>query len=270
MATPVSGPISFADIQAAFGFGYGMNNYQNSRWYQPASLVYGNFSPDQISFSDFYNKQGADPAGNGSQTFPIAGTTSFTVPLYRNTFTIKMWGGGGGGGSYELGGAYGQTGGTSSTTFNSFVTAANGGTGGQNALTYNGGGLAFGANGTGGTASGNVTSTTGRNGYNYGVGAGAPNGGGDVAPAIQTSPSGNGSVPGGGGSGFYYSTGGKFPAVAGGGGSGGYALSTYLPSQVPAGVSGTVVVGAGGAPGATGRGAYGGTGGVGQIIISWS
>ena len=267
MATPVSGPISFADIQAAFGFGYGMVNYQNSRWYRPASLVFGDFSAGQINFSDFFNKQGTDPAGNGSVTYSSASTYYFTVPLFRNSLTVNIWGGGGGGGGYIYDNAYGNTGGASYITFsNSLSAVAYGGTGGQNAATSRYGGLVYGDNGVGGAASGNVLSTTGNAGYSLGVGAGAPNGGGDVAPGFRQSPAPSGSAPGGGGAGYYYDTGGKFPAVAGGAGSGGLAQSTWASASLPAGTTATVVVGVGGAPSADG----GGNGSDGRIVISWS
>ena len=267
MATPVSGAISFADIQTAFGFGYDMGNYQYSRWYQPASLIYGNFSATQISFSDFYNKQANDPAGNGSVTYSSASTNSFTVPLYRNTLTVEIWGAGGGGGGYVYDNLYGATGGTSSVTFsNSLTASANGGTGGQDAFKDRNGGLVYGSNGVGGTASGNVLSTTGNAGYSLGVGAGAPSGGGDVAPGYRQAPAPNGSAPGGGGAGFYYDTTGKFPAVAGGAGSGGRAKSTWASAALPAGTTATVIVGGGGAPG----NGYGGYGADGKITISWS
>jgi len=267
MATPVSGPISFANIQAAFGFGYNMADYQYSRWYQPASLIYGNFSATQISFSDFYNKQANDPAGNGSQSYTAAGTNSFTVPLFRNTLTVDIWGAGGGGGGYAKDYVYGATGGTSSITFsNSLTASANGGTGGQDAATDRYGGLVYGDNGVGGAASGNVLSTTGNAGYSLGVGAGAPSGGGDVAPGFRQYPAPNGSAPGGGGAGFYYDTGGKFPAVAGGAGSGGRAQSTWASAALPTSTTATVIVGGGGAPG----NGYGGYGADGKITISWS
>jgi hypothetical protein len=272
MATPTSGTISIGVINSVFGRGNNLNAYRGTVWYQPNSLVTGNFSSGAISLSDFYNKQPNDPATTGSQTFSTPGTTTFTIPLFRNTLTVEVWGGGGGGGgygdpgtgSYASGAYFGATG--NQSYFNA-ATYANGGVGGQNAGTDRFGGLAFGAGGAGGTAAGVTTATagnTGGSGPASSTGAGAPNGGGD-----QGTNSANGTMPGGGGAGFYYTTGGKFPAVTGGGGSGGYAKSIFTPSTITAGAVLNIIVGAGGLA-LTGCAVNGGNGADGKIYIVWS
>lgn len=207
----------------------------------------------------------------GSNTYTTAGTYSFQVPLF-NTMTVELWGGGGGGGgygdpgsgSYASGAYFGATGGQ--TYFNA-STYANGGVGGQNAGTSGAGGLAFGAGGAGGTAAGLTTATTGNtggSGPSSSTGAGAPNGGGDATANSQ-----NGTNPGGGGAGYFYSTGGKFPAVTGGAGSGGYAKSIFTPITLTPGTVLSLVVGAGGLA-LTGCAQNGGNGYAGKMIVTWS
>lgn len=212
---------------------------------------------------------GGQPVNPGSQTYTTAGTFSFTVPPF-NTMTVEVWGGGGSGGSYSSpSNFYSPSGGNS--TFH--TASAPGGGGGQSAGTSTLGGNPWGAGGAGGTpASGNVTATNGNAGFagddaTYrGYGAGAPNGGANVAPLYRTAPSSTGSTPGGGGAGWYYDTGGKFPALAGGGGSGAYAKSTFSPTTLNPGTVLSVVVGAGGLD-TTG---YGGPGAAGKITVTWS
>ena len=211
----------------------------------------------------FISGQGVVP---GSQTYDVAGTYSFTVPVF-NTMTVELWGAGGGGGNYDRYGGYSNSGGTST-----FHTAyASGGGGGQGAGTDRYGGLVYGVGGAGAsTVNGNVTATAGNAGYAgdsgiLGVGAGAPNGGANVSPGYRVAPSTAGSTPGGGGAGFYYDTGGKFPAVAGGAGSGAYAKSIFTPVLLSPATVLTVTVGAGG----SGLG-YGGNGADGKITVVWA
>lgn len=215
----------------------------------------------------FFTGQNVTP---GSNTYTTAGTYSFTVPPF-NTMTVELWGGGGGGGgygdpgagSYASGAYFGATG--VQTYFNA-STYANGGGGGQNAGTSNGGGVAFGAGGTGGSAAGLTVATAGNSGGSgpaSSTGAGAPNGGGSTSVNSQ-----NGTAPGGGGAGYFYSTGGKFPAVTGGGGSGGYAKSIFTPSTLTPGQTLSLVVGAGGLA-LTGCAQNGGNGADGKMIVTW-
>jgi len=202
----------------------------------------------------------------GSQTYNVGGTYSFTVPAF-NTMTVEVWGGGGGGGNYTDTGAYSPSGGNSV-----FHTAyAYGGGGGGGAATSRYGGVVYGGAGAGGSsANGNVTAIGGNAGYAgdsgiLGVGAGAPNGGANAYPGYRESPSTAGSTPGGGGAGYYYDTGGKFPAVAGGAGSGAYAKSVFTPVMLAPSTVLTVYVGSGASSGGAG-----GTGGDGKITVVWA
>ncbi len=274
MATPVSGTISINDINNVFGRGANLNAYRGTVWYQPNSLNTGYFSSGTISLSDFYNKQPNDPASSGAVDYTSYGTYGFVVPLFRNSLTVQIWGAGGGGGGYGNLANYSTTGGQSS--FAGYY--ANGGTGGQMAGTDRNGGNEFAAGGTGGSAYGNVSSITGNNGVttSYGVvgtGAGAPYGGGNVDPGYRQTPAPSGTFPGGGGAGFYYDFGGKFPAAAGGAGSGGYAQSVFYPGQLTVGATINAIVGQGGVSGTSpnsGNYPYGGTGSDGRIYISWN
>lgn len=96
---PNSGPINTTMINAAFGLGEDLTLYHGVRWYYPANLTTGLFNATTIKLSDFYGKQGNDPATSGSYFSNIAGSGSFVAPLYRNKITIEIWGAGGGGGS---------------------------------------------------------------------------------------------------------------------------------------------------------------------------
>lgn len=275
MPTPTSGTISINDINTVFGRGNNLNAYRGTIWYQPNSLVFGYFSSGAISLSDFYNKQPNDPASTGSITYATPSTNTFTVPLYRNALTVEIWGAGGGGGGYGSSAVYSYTGGTSSF----YDAYAYGGGGGQMAGTSRYGGNVYGAGGSGGTpVNGNTIALAGNAGYAgdsgvTGVGAGAPYGGGNATPGFRQTPAQYGTVPGGGGAGFYYDTGGKFPAVAGGGGSGAYAKSIWAAGSFAVGSAITVIVGAGGQSGTDASGGYypyGGVGGDGKIIVTWT
>ena len=93
---PNSGPINTTMINAAFGLGEDLNLYHGVRWYYPGNLTTGLFNTTTINISDFYGKQGTDPATAGAYFANVSG--SFTVPLFRNSITIEIWGAGGGGG----------------------------------------------------------------------------------------------------------------------------------------------------------------------------
>ena len=279
MPTPSSGTISMFDINSAFNRGNDLNAYRGTVWYVPNSLTTGTFPSGQIAFSDFYNKTGTNPvvpSPVGGIAYTTPGTYSFTVPLFRTSLTILLWAGGGGGGcygdssgsSYASGNVYGNTGGTSS--FNGDMIAL-GGSGGQTAGTSRYGGLAVGAGGAGGTASGGDVNTSGSNGTagDAGcIGGASPNGGTATAFLSFTSGGYAGNYQGGGGGGAYYSSGGKFPARSGGGGGGAYLSKTYTPSQLAAGTTVVLIIGAGG------NGALfnlaGGNGANGKAIISWT
>jgi len=255
MATPVNGPISMFDVQSTFGLGYNLNAYRGQVWYTPNSLQSGTFPSGQISLADFYNKTNVNPAPPSPTPilYSAAGTYTFVVPLFRNSFSVEVWGAGGGGGSLSTCLNYGTTGGTSS--FSSVdVLYATGGTGGQSAQvvskSYFGfSGNSAGAAGSGGTGVGGTTNLSGSNGVTSesgSTGGGSPNGGAATAPVVNTAPP-NGNFVGGGGGGWSYPGGGpKFHSAAGGAGGGGYSSKTYSVAQLPAGTVCQVVVGAGG------------------------
>jgi len=104
---PNNGPVNTTMINAAFGLGEDLNSYHGVRWYYPGNLTTGLFGTTTLKISDFFGKQGADPAGNG--TYFSTNNGNFTVPLYRNSITIEIWGAGGGGGGGN-GGAGGKGG----------------------------------------------------------------------------------------------------------------------------------------------------------------
>jgi hypothetical protein len=109
---PNSGPINTTMINAAFGLGEDINLYKGVRWYYPGNLTTGLFSTSTIKMSDFFGKQGTDPATAGTYFANVAGSGSFTIPLYRNYLKIEIWGAGGSGGSGN--GGSGSKGGDSS------------------------------------------------------------------------------------------------------------------------------------------------------------
>ena len=120
---PNSGPVNTSMINAAFGLGEDLNSYRGVRWYYPGNLTTGLFSTETLRISDFFGKQGQDPASAGTYFANVSG--NFTIPLYRNTITIEVWGGGGGGGSGN--GGSGSNGGDSSV----LGVTAGGGLGGN-------------------------------------------------------------------------------------------------------------------------------------------
>jgi len=122
---PNSGPINTTMINAAFGLGEDINLYKGVRWYYPGNLTTGLFSTTTIKMSDFFGKQGTDPATLGTYFANVAGSGSFIIPLYRNYIKIEIWGGGGSGGSGN--GGSGGNGGDS----NVLGVTAGGGQGGS-------------------------------------------------------------------------------------------------------------------------------------------
>lgn len=267
MATPVSGAISMNDIDAAFGYGKNLNAYRGKTWYRPGTLVTGVFpATGPISMGDFYNKQGTDPAAAGSQVYN-SGSTNWTVPLYRNSLTVEIWGGGGAGGIYDRNGPYAPSGGETRVTFpTASYMYASGGGGGQGAATDASGGVRYGAGGAGGGAGGGQVNTAGAAGGagDNGYGGSSPNGGttAGAPPYIAWSTTGTaGKAPGGGGSGFnFYAIRGSgafdFYASSGGGGGGGYSKYVFTAGTFSGQVF-SIVVGSGGSSscsaGANGR-----------------
>jgi hypothetical protein len=273
MATPVSGPISMDDIDAAFGRGKNLAAYRGITWYRPGTLVTGTFpASGPLSIGDFYNKQGNDPAAAGSQTYN-SGTNNFTVPLYRNSMTINIWGGGGAGGIYDRNGPYAAGGAETRVYFpNGNQMYASGGGGGQGAATDASGGVRYGAGGGGGGAGGGTTNIGGAAGGSgdNGYGGSSPNGGttAGVTPYAAYNTTGTaGKSPGGGGSGFnFYAVRGSgafdFYASSGGGGGGGFSQYVFSAGTFSGQVM-TIVVGAGGSS-STSSGAGG------RCTITWT
>jgi hypothetical protein len=122
---PNSGPVNTSMINAAFGLGEDLNLYHGVRWYYPGNLTTGLFSTTTLKISDFYGKQGTDPASAGAYFANVSG--NFSVPLYRNSITIEIWGAGGGGGGGN--GGAGGNGGDSNTLGVTVGGGAGGGSG---------------------------------------------------------------------------------------------------------------------------------------------
>jgi len=264
MATPASGPISMADVNAAFALGYALSAYRAVKWYTPNTSTSGNFTSTNLDLNQFYNKQSTNPATTGSVTYNTAGTYSFTVPIYAGTLTITMNGGGGGGGGEGLSSATnGTAGGT--TQISALSLIANGGNGGLGCNTS----VGFPAGVSGGTASGGTTNTTGGSsggGNSVSYGGSSPNGGGQTASRNISSPGNgfSGNAPGGGGSG-----GGDSSGNGSGGGGGGYCSKAYASGAISFGTVLSITVGAGNT-GGTGNYTSGGAGADGQITLTWT
>lgn len=211
----------------------------------------------------------------GSQTITATGAGSFTVPAYTSKLRVRGWGGGGGGDG-------------STQTASNFTPGSDGG-----ATTFSPPGGTLTANsgkgpilqsgsfrwGSGGTASGGDTNTTGEIGFNQdfqatdigrgGAAGGTAFGGGARAMVPQTSVRKNGTAGnayGGGGSGATGFTGTFYFTMAGGGG-GGFFEKVYLPGDLNAGSSVSYSIGAGGAGGNDTW--DGGNGANGALVIEW-
>lgn len=61
MALPSSGQISMSQINGEFGRGNDLNSYRGTGWYTPGGSQ-GYFSQNNISFSEFWDKQPNSPA----------------------------------------------------------------------------------------------------------------------------------------------------------------------------------------------------------------
>jgi hypothetical protein len=226
MAIKTSGPLPLTDIVAEFG---GTAPHSLSEYYKGGALVpAGANAPNvpssgPIGMDDFY---GAQKVVAGSADFTVPGTYSFTVPLF-NSLTVEVWGPGGVGANHGTPSKANRT--PDASSFGSVVA--------------NGGGHAdLLQGGSGGTASGGTTNTTGEAGETASAGASqSPGYGGASANggARATSSAQDGNWPGGGGAGS--KSGGGDPG--GGGGGGGYATRTYTVGQLTVGASMAVQVG---------------------------
>lgn len=217
------------------------------------------------------------PAGN-YQDF-TTGTRTFTIPVFENSVTIKIWGGGGGGATTGISTALtsGSAGGDSTITIVGSTSIARGGGGGSNSGGVGGTIVpAAGVIGTAGNAGAAGSSSTGGNGGTTPFGGGA--GGAGTVATRENSPqtAGSGAAPGGGGGGggILWKTGGFWPktyrrAVAGGG-SGGYMQITGGAELRD--VTFQYTIGAGGTSSGTQSNsvAPGGRGGNGGITVSWT
>ena len=263
MTLQASGQISFdninTELQRTSGSQIAFDDFEVRTYLSKKALG------AQVSISDLYGTSYVS-----SNTVIITSNTTYTIPPHIS-MTVQVWGGGGGygdpgSGSTASGNYYGFTGGT--TTFAAPTNLiAYGGTGGQTAGTSNQGGLADGAGGNGGTATGGDTNTTGTAGvHGYGGGLGGPSFGGAYVGYGTL-----GYAPGGGGGGAAGNgTGGKFPGTAGGGGGGGYTVKTYSGSnRLTVGSTVAVTIGAGGAASLSQYGG-GAAGADGRVIINIS
>jgi hypothetical protein len=189
----------------------------------------------------------------------LSGSGTYTTPTGCTRIRVRMVGGGGGGqGSGSASRGVGGAGGN--TTFGTSLLAANGGAGGSDAQSANGGTSSGGdINLTGGAAVGSFTSTGGS--FNGMFGAASPFGGvgsGGVAGGAGSAAAAN-TGSGGGGGGVATAI-----NVGGGGGAGGYLEKTISSPSATY----SYAVGAGGTAGTAGTsGAAGGAGGSGLIII---
>jgi hypothetical protein len=240
-------PLKLSEIAAEFS-GNNMGNKRGIGWYLDGTLTTGNFASTNLKFSDFYNKRITDPAGAGS-TVITPGSTSWPVPLYRNSITFAAWAGGGGGGD-----GAGTTVTLPTTTLSCFKGEgfSTGYGGGASGGDQNESGQAFSANG----------------GYNGGNAGGLSYGGGTGGAWPGTNQGSRpGNTPGGGASAYNTSDGSPYPATSyrPGGGGGGFARKTYTPAELPSGTNVPITVGTGGSSG-SGIAA----GGAGQVNISWT
>lgn len=278
---PFGNSLAISEINTGFALGNDLGVYRGATWYYRGNLTTGTFpsGPNaKLNIGNFYSKQPTDPATAGTQIITTPGSGTFTVPLYRNTLKIELWGSGGGGGSgWHDGYDDGHDG---ANTVVLGITAG----GGKKGL----GGYRYdnqsGAGGVGGTASGTIANATvltktsgssgssGNAGANKGGDGGAsPSGGAIGAGGSQGNGSSGGTPGSGGGGGGYSDHQSKNPNQAAGGGGGGGAYANIYYASYGAIASGTTVNYTIGAPGAGSvQGSYGGSGGSGEIKITWT
>lgn len=312
---PYGGTVSLNDIQNVFGPGKNLNpgsdlnDYHGVQYFHieyPYVMGYFNVNINgQLSLDDFRGKTATDPAAPGSFVDYVPGTKSFTLPVFRNTLTIELWGAGGGGsaGHHDYTPPSGGNGTESNISLSyfynnatySYSANAHGGGGGTGGFRYgNQNGSGGGGGTTVATSPASIVATT-QNG-NSGAGGDAGDGHGGVGGSSYSNPTtgsnggaggraagpngnmngGNGSTPGAGGGGSGWSDfGSKNPdqSAGGGGGSGGYVLISIPRKNIGPGQFIYYTVGTGGTGlvqnngGATGNGGDGAPGG---FKISWN
>lgn len=303
--TPDPGqPISILDIKRVFGAGLNqtpgedLNDYHGvAYWNTTYPFAAGKFNTTlgtQLTLQDFYSKTATDPATAGSILYTSSGSSNFTVPVFRNSIQIEVWGAGGGGGAghHDYTPPAGASGGLSSITVSKtngvFQANTYGGGGGGSGYRYgnqNGSGGGGGTYITSGVSTGcTVTAINGNSGAGGdagngrgGAGGSAPNGGAGGSSAANSQRGGNGNAPGGGagsgGDSDFQSGKNANPnrSAGGGGGSGSYVSITIPRSLITPGSLIAYTIGAGGAgsqpSGAQGSGGNGGNGGV---KFTWS
>lgn len=162
-------PLTMAQINAEFGYGFNLNAYRGKVWYYDNGQV-GIFplAPNPIAFADFYSKRTGNPVTPSEQTFASSGT--FTTPAVYTIMTITVRGGGGGAagafGTINCGAITGTTYGSpgysgGSSSFGVYAAASGGsgglsnGSSGVDGDPYNdgvpAGGSGFGGGGSGGS-----------------------------------------------------------------------------------------------------------------------
>ena len=278
---PFGNPLAISEINTGFALGDNLGVYRGVTWYYSGNLTTGTFpsgATARLDVANFYGKQPTDPATAGTTTIDTVGSGNFTIPLYRNTLTIEIWGGGGGGGAGNHDGTYNGSNGSLTTILGVTAGGGTGGGGGYRYGSQNGGG------GSGGTASGTLanasvlTKTTGNaggggnaGGNTGGAGGAAPSGGAAGAAGSNGSGGAGGAPGAGGGGGGYSDHQSKNPNQAGGGGGGSGAYANIYYSSYGAITAGALVpytVGAGGT-GATPT-ESGGNGAKGRIKFTWT
>lgn len=280
---PFGNPLAISEINTGFALGDNLGVYRGVNWYYSGNLTTGTFpsgATARLDVANFYGKQPTDPATAGTTTIDTVGSGSFTLPLYRNTLTIEIWGGGGGGGAGNHDATYNGSNGSYSSVLGVTAGGGTGGTGGNRSGTTQSGGGGSGGT-TSGTASPSPTTQTltngnagggGNAGGNVGGAGGAAPSGGSSGAAGSNGSGGAGGAPGaGGGGGGYSDHQSKNPnqAGGGGGGSGAYARIYYSSyGAIPSGTAINYTVGAGGT-GATPT-ESGGNGANGRIKFTWT
>lgn len=184
MPTP-SGTIRLSDLVSILNQGNSLSNYRGKLFSDASSNAFVISSSAPISFSQLRSKS---LVSSGSSTQTTAGSSSYTIPLYKTiTFTLKGGGGGGGGG-----------GGTTNDINNCSGSTGSAGTaGGQSSFGNQGDAwrlvAAGGGGGSGGTKNTGAAGANGTNGAGYDGVVARANGG--TASATTNS----GGLGGGGG-----------------------------------------------------------------------
>jgi len=302
--TPSSGNISIIDIRTVFGYGNNqtpgddLNDYHGVAYFDTFyPFNRGKFNTTingSLSFSDFYSKTNIDPAPAGSTLITTPGSSTFTVPVFRNTFSVEVWGAGGGGGAghHDYTPPSGAGGGSSSIQVpkidGAYLATATGGGGGGSGYRYgnqNGGGGGGGTTSQSGVTTGcTITALNGNGGAGGdagngrgGAGGSAPYGGAGGYSAANAQRGGNGNPPGGGGGSGgdsdFQSGKNANPnrSAGGGGGSGGYVRIDVPRSKITPGMIVLYTIGSGGAGSQPSNSqGSGGDGGPGGVRFSWS